>query len=115
TPGLALVAFPEREDPADVLLTPDGQQLKDLAPGCVVATGAPRRQAQLLALRPDLKVCGVRGNVETRIRKLMDGEFGGIIMAAAGLRRLGMEGRISQVFSFDQFVPAPGQGIVVVQ
>ncbi len=115
TAGLELVAFPERENPADVLLTRDGQRLEDLPPGSVVATGAPRRQAQLLSLRPDLKVCGVRGNVETRIRKLMDGEFDAIIMAAAGLCRLGLEHHITQVFTPEEFVSAPGQGIVVVQ
>lgn len=114
-PGLELVAFPEREDPSDVLLSRSGESLDRLAAGSVVATGAPRRQAQLLALRPDLKVCGVRGNVETRVRKLHDGEFDAIIMAAAGLRRLGIEQFITQVLPLDQFVPAPGQGIVVVQ
>lgn len=115
TAGLMLVAFPERADAADVLLTRNGETLEALPPGNVVATGAPRRQAQLLALRPDLQVCGIRGNVETRVRKLHNGEFDAIIMAAAGLRRLNLERHITQVMSFDQFVPAPGQGIVVVQ
>jgi hydroxymethylbilane synthase len=113
--GLMLAAFPEREDAADVLLAKAGQTLGQLLEGNVVATGAPRRQAQLLALRPDLEVCDVRGNVETRIRKLHDGEYDAIIMAAAGLRRLGLDEHISQIFGFDDFVPAPGQAIVVVQ
>ncbi len=113
--ALALIAFPERADAADVLLSRRGKTLDELPAGSVVATGAPRRQAQLLALRPDLKVCGVRGNVETRVRKLHAGEFDAIIMAAAGLKRLGMDEEITEVLSLDMFVPAPGQGIVVVQ
>ncbi len=115
TPGLWLAAFPERADARDVLLTRTGASLTTLSPGSVVATGAPRRQAQLLALRPDLEVCGVRGNVETRVRKLRDGEFDAIIMAAAGLRRLGMDEQITEELSLEEFVPAPGQGILVVQ
>jgi len=115
TRGLNLVAFPEREDARDVLVSRRGEKLAELAAGSMVATGAPRRKAQLLATRPDLKVCGVRGNVGTRLQKLRDGQFDAIIMAAAGLKRLDLEGQISQYFSFDDFVPAPGQGIIAVQ
>jgi len=115
TPGLNLVAFPEREDARDCLVSRNGESLAELRAGSMVATGAPRRQAQLLAARPDLKVCGVRGNVGTRLQKLRDGQFDAIVMAAAGLKRLGLEDQVSQYFDLDEFVPAPGQGIIAVQ
>lgn len=113
--GLELVAFPERADVHDVLLSNHQHTLATLPAGSRVATGAPRRQGQLLAQRPDLQVVGVRGNVETRIRKLLDQEFDAIIMAAAGLKRLGLDHHIVESLPLEQFVPAPGQGIVVVQ
>lgn len=115
TPGLCIAAFPERADFADVLLTRDGRGVADLPAGATVATSALRRQAQLLRMRPDLQVCGVRGNVDSRIRKLLSGEFDAIIMAAAGLERLGLTEYIAQRFTPDEFLPAPGQGILAVQ
>lgn len=115
TPGLDLVAFPERATPADVWISRDGATPHTLPAGRTVATSAPRRRAQLLALRPDLHVCEVRGNVETRLRKLDEGQFDAIILAAAGLERLGLEGRITHRFTANEFLPAPGQGILVVQ
>jgi hydroxymethylbilane synthase len=121
-PGLELVAFPERADPSDVLLVrgrsaaaADGAGLDSLPAGAIVATSALRRQAQVLRARPDLKVIPVRGNVDTRIRKLEAGEFDAIIMAAAGIDRLGLQEHISQRLPLEQFLPAPGQGIMVVQ
>ena len=114
-PGTTLVAFPERADFHDVLVTRDGRGLASLPHGATVATGAPRRQAQVQALRPDLQVCGVRGNVETRLRKLMEHQFDAIVMAAAGLKRLSLHHHIAERFPVSRFVPAPGQGIVTVQ
>lgn len=115
TPGLRIVAYPERADCSDVLLTRDSRHLADIPAGAIIATSALRRQAQLLRLRPDLRVCGVRGNVDSRIKKLLAGEFDAIIMAAAGLERLGLTDHVVQRFTPDEFLPAPGQGILAVQ
>lgn len=115
TPGTCLVAYPERANPRDVLVSRTGATLQQLPPGAVVATSAPRRKAQVLYYRPDLQVCDIRGNVDTRLRKLEEGQFDAIIMAAAGLQRLGLAGRISQEFAIHELVPAPGQGIIAVQ
>ncbi len=114
-PGLTLVAFPERASPADVLVSSDHKILHDLPAGAIIATSALRRQAQLLHLRPDLKVTGIRGNVQTRLQKLQAGEYHAIVMAAAGLHRLNLHEKITQTFPLDQFLPAPGQGILAVQ
>lgn len=114
-PGLTLVAFPERANPADVLVSPQHNTLHDLPAGAIIATSALRRQAQLLHLRPDLNVTGIRGNVQTRLQKLQAGECQAVIMAAAGLERLNLQEKITQIFSLDQFLPAPGQGILAVQ
>lgn len=111
---LALVGIPVREDPADVFVGAAGS-LDDLADGARVGTASLRRRSQLLALRPDLDVLEVRGNVDTRLRKLADGEFDGIVLAAAGLVRLGRGDEIAFRFGADQMVPAPGQGALALQ
>ena len=110
--GLTIAAIPEREDPRDAMI---GRPLNDLRPGARVGTSSGRRGAQLLDLRPDLVVEPIRGNVDTRLRKLRDGQFDAIMLAAAGLRRLGLEGEIAQLFSADEICPAPGQGALAVQ
>ena len=111
---LALVGVPEREDPADVFVGEAGA-LDDLPEGARVGTASLRRRSQLLALRPDLEVVEVRGNVDTRLRKLADGEMDGIVLAAAGLVRLGRADEIAFRFGADQMVPAPGQGALALQ
>ena len=111
---LALVGIPVREDPADVFVGAAGS-LDDLADGARVGTASLRRRSQLLAMRPDLDVLEVRGNVDTRLRKLADGEFEGIVLAAAGLVRLGRGDEIAFRFGADQMVPAPGQGALALQ
>ncbi len=113
--GLILGAVLPRGDCRDAALTRDGTKLADLKAGSTVATGSYRRQAQVLALRPDLKVVPVRGNVDTRIRKLMDGEFDALIVAAAALERLGDRRGAAQVLDPEEFVPAAGQGIIGVE
>ncbi len=110
--GLVLAAFPERADPADVLI---GSTLEHLPEHARVGTGSPRRAAQLLSLRPDLQVEEVRGNVETRIRLATHGPFDGVVLAAAGLVRLGREQDIGHSFSTTEMVPAPGQGTLAVE
>lgn len=115
TDGVVLAAFLPREDPGDVLITRDGCGLEGLPGGASVGTDSPRRQAFLLAARPDLVVRGIRGNVDTRLRKLQNGEVDALILAAAGLARLGLAGRATERLDPSVMLPAVGQGAVVVQ
>lgn len=108
--GLVLAAVPPRESPADAFVSNTAQSLVDLPPDARVGTGSLRRQAQLRHLRPDLQVVGIRGNVDTRLRKLDEGQYDAIILAAAGLRRLGWENRIQELLEPPRMMPAPGQG-----
>jgi hydroxymethylbilane synthase len=113
--GLCLAAFPSREDPRDVLLTRAGGSLDDLPRGARVATSSLRRRALLLARRPDLRVEPIRGNVDTRLRKLDEGLYDAMVMARAGLDRLGLKPEHCQVLSAQEFLPAVGQGILGVE
>jgi len=108
--GLALAAVPPRELCADVLVSRDDVSLDQLSPASRIGTGSLRRQAQILYLRQDLEVLDIRGNVETRLAKLDDGRYDAIVLAQAGLLRLGLKDRISQVFATDVMLPAVGQG-----
>jgi hydroxymethylbilane synthase len=108
--GLGLATVPARESAADVLLTVDNGDLQSLPAGCRVGTGSLRRQAQLLHAHPDLDVQPIRGNVETRIARLDKGEYGAIVLAEAGLKRLELQHRISQVLPATIVLPAVGQG-----
>jgi hydroxymethylbilane synthase len=114
-PGLVLAAFPPREDARDVLVTRVAGALDDLRPGAVVGTSSPRRRALVLALRPDLAVEPIRGNVDTRLRKLGAGGFDALVLAAAGLRRLDLAPEHCRPLDPDVFVPAVGQGIIAVE
>jgi hydroxymethylbilane synthase len=109
---LVLASCLARGPVEDVLLTRDGSRLIDLAPGARVATGSVRRVATIRRLRPDLELVGIRGNVETRLRKLQNKECDALVMARAGLERLGLVDRISDVFDIERSLPAVGQGIV---
>lgn len=108
-PGLVLATVPEREDAADAFLSVHFSALSELPEGAKVGTGSPRRKAQLLRLRPDLEILDIRGNVDTRIRKLDAGEYDAIILACAGLQRLQLTDRITHRFSFEEMLPAVGQ------
>jgi len=110
--GLTLAAIPEREDPRDALV---GRALEDLPNGARVGTGSLRRSAQLRARRPDLQIEAIRGNVDTRLRKLDEGRYDAIVLASAGLRRLGLENRITELFNPSVMCPAVGQGALAVQ
>jgi hydroxymethylbilane synthase len=112
--GLMLAAVTARLDPRDVLVSRCGK-LAELAPGSKIGTGSPRRAVQLLTLRPDLRVCGIRGNIDTRLRKVSDGEFDGVIVAAAAMIRLGWEERITEYLPVDYFTPAVGQGALGIE
>jgi hydroxymethylbilane synthase len=112
--GLEIASVPEREDPADVWIGA-GASLEDVPEGARVGTASLRRRAQLLAARPDLRVEELHGNVDTRLRKLAEGELDAIVLAAAGLRRLGREGEIGFALPVDRMVPAAGQGALALQ
>ena len=113
--GLVVAAVTPREDPRDCLISRSGAGLDELPAGSVVGTSSLRRQAQILVRRPDLEVKPVRGNVETRLRKLEEGQFDAVVLARAGLSRLGLEDRITEVLTIDKMVPAVGQGALAVQ
>lgn len=113
--GLVLGAICKREDPRDVLISRFAQSLTQLSSGSCVGTSSLRRQSQLLALRPDLQVCVLRGNVGTRLDKLATGEFDAIILAAAGLIRLKKTDCISEYLETSSFLPAPGQGALGIE
>jgi len=113
--GLTLAGFPPREDPHDVLVARRAVTLPALAEGARVGTSSPRRRALLLDQRPDLRVEPLRGNVDTRLRKLGAGDWDAIVLAAAGLRRLGLAPAHCEALDPDVFVPAVGQGVIAVQ
>lgn len=113
--GLVIAAVPVREDPRDALVSRSGKTLLELPAGAVVGTSSPRREAQIRGIRADLDIRPIRGNVDTRLRKLDDGEYDAIVLALAGLRRLGLEDRVTQVFGLYDIVPAPAQGVIAVE
>lgn len=114
-PGLAIGAVTRREDPGDALVARDGRGFDSLPGRARVGTSSLRRAAQLRAARPDLRVESIRGNVETRLRKLDEGLFDAVVLARAGLRRVGLEWRMTEPLPPDVMLPAPGQGAVAVQ
>jgi hydroxymethylbilane synthase len=111
-PGLTLAACLEREDPRDVFISRKAKSLMDLPRGATMGTASLRRQAITLAARPDLRVVPLRGNVETRLRKLDSGEFDGTLLAMAGLKRLGLTAHATHVMSVEEFLPAVAQGAI---
>lgn len=114
-PGLALAITMEREDPRDAFISPKAARLEDLPEGAVVGSTSLRRQAQILAKRPDLKVVTYRGIVETRLRKLDEGEVDATLLAVAGLNRLGKQDEITSIMDTDLMVPAVGQGALTIE
>jgi hydroxymethylbilane synthase len=109
---LVIAAIPDREDPRDAIL---GSALKNVPHGALVGTSSGRRAAQLRLLRPDLQIQPIRGNIDTRLRKLKEGQYDAVLLAAAGLRRLGLAHEISEILSPQQMCPAPGQGALAIQ
>lgn len=110
-----LAAFLERADPRDAWVHVDGKAITDLPDGSVIGTSAPRRRAQLASLYPHLRTEEIRGNVDSRIRKAREGQYAGLVLASAGLARLGRADEITSYFSIDEMLPAAGQGIVVIE
>jgi hydroxymethylbilane synthase len=113
--GFALACVMEREDPRDAWVSPHFATLQDLPQGAVVGTSSLRRTVLLRALRPDLQIEPLRGNLDTRLRKLDEGQYAGIVLAAAGLKRLGLADRIRHIFSTAEMLPAAGQGALGIE
>lgn len=113
--GFALACVMEREDPRDAFVSPKYDSLDELPQGAVVGTSSLRRQVLLQALRPDLKIEPLRGNLDTRLRKLDEGQYDAIVLAAAGLKRLGLHARIRTIFDEKQMIPAAGQGALGIE
>ena len=113
--GFALAAIGEREDPRDAFVSNDFSRLEDLPAGSIVGTSSLRRQSQLQARLPHLKIASLRGNLQTRLRKLDEGQYAAIILAAAGLKRLGLEARIRQLIAPEMSIPAVGQGALGIE
>lgn len=115
-PGpLMLSACPRREDARDALISREGRSIEELAPGAVVGTSSPRRAAQIRHLRPDLRTVPLRGNVDTRLRKLAKGEVDAVILAQAGLKRMGLQDRVTETLSAAKVLPAIGQGALGIE
>jgi hydroxymethylbilane synthase len=114
-PGITLAAIPARDDPRDALIGRDGAKLADLPPGARIGTGSPRRAAQLGLLRSDVTCVPIRGNANTRLAKVRDGELDAVVLAYAGLARIGHTDLVTEIFEPDDMVPAPGQGALAVE
>ncbi len=114
-PGITLAAVPRREDPRDALIARDGLTLGELPPGSTVGTGSPRRTAQLRALGLGLEIVPIRGNIDTRMRKVTDGELDAVVLARAGLARIGRAEEITETLDPIQMLPAPAQGALAVE
>src|SRR5450759_3772557 len=114
-PGTVLAAVPPREDPRDPLVARDGAKLADLSPGARIGTGSPRRAAQLLMIRPDVRPVPIRGNAGTRLGKVDTGEVDAVVLAYSGLARIARLDAVTQVFEPDEMLPAPGQGALAVE
>jgi hydroxymethylbilane synthase len=113
--GVVLAAVPPRDDPRDALVARDGAKLADLPPGARIGTGSPRRAAQLLGLRGDVRCVPIRGNAGTRLGQVRGGELDAVVLACAGLARIGRAGAVTQVFEPEEMLPAPGQGALAVE
>ncbi|MBA4179595.1 MAG: hydroxymethylbilane synthase [Anaerolinea sp.] len=114
--GLVIAAVPLREDPRDALVSRDGRSdFRALPPGARVGTSSARRTAQLAAIRPDIEIVAIRGNVDTRLVKVDAGDYDAAVLALAGLKRLGLDGRATHVFGFEELVPAPAQGVLAIE
>ncbi|MEO8083396.1 MAG: hydroxymethylbilane synthase [Ardenticatenales bacterium] len=115
TDGLRIAAVPEREDARDCLVSLNGRVMTYMPPGARIGTGSARRRAQLLRRNHALSIEPIRGNVDTRLGRVAEGDLDGIVLAAAGLRRLGLAGRITEAFDTDVMVPAPAQGALALE
>lgn len=115
TPGLTIAAYLDREDPRDAFVSAKYAHLSQLPMGGIVGTASPRRESMIKHIRPDINIKLLRGNVLTRIKKLESGEYDGIVLAAAGLKRLDLEHKVKHYFSLDESLPAIGQGVIAIE
>jgi hydroxymethylbilane synthase len=115
SPGLVIASVPERATPYDVLITRDGSILDELPEDATVGTGSPRRRAQLIAYRDDLRMVEIRGNIDTRLKRLEEGRYDAIVLAAAGIERLGLQDRVSEILPPEIMLPAVAQGCLALQ
>jgi hydroxymethylbilane synthase len=113
--GLEIIAFGKREDVRDVLIAQDGMKLLEIPKGATIATGSLRRRSQLLHLRSDLSLVEIRGNLNTRLHRLVENGYAGMILAYAGVKRLGMSDKITEIIDPEKILPAVGQGIIAVE
>jgi hydroxymethylbilane synthase len=113
-PGVAILAYPTRWIPNDSLVARNGERLAELPPGALVGTGSQRRSAQLLRMRPDLRFAEIRGNIETRLRKVTEGQYDAVLMAEAALRRMGLDDVKREMLPVTRLVPAAGQGALMI-
>jgi hydroxymethylbilane synthase len=113
--GITLAAIPERDDPRDALVARDGAKLADLPAGALIGTGSPRRAAQVARLRADVTCVPIRGNANTRLAKVRGGELDAVVLAYAGLARIGFTELVTEIFEPDEMLPAPGQGALAVE
>lgn len=113
--GLIVGSVPVRAEPRDALISAQGYHLQTLPPSAIVGTSSLRRSSQILSVRPDVSTTSLRGNVDTRLRKALDGQYDAILLAGAGLIRLGLESHVTQWLSLDVMLPAPGQGALGIQ
>ena len=114
-PGITLAATPARDDPRDALIAQNGAKLADLPAGARIGTGSARRAAQLMMLRSDVTCVPIRGNAGTRLAKVREGELDAVVLAYAGLARIGRTDQVSEIFEPDNMLPAPGQGALAVE
>jgi len=114
-PGLFIAAVLERDEPRDAFVSRSGQTFDQMPKKSRIGTSSPRRRSQLLRLRPDLEMLEIRGNIDTRLRKLDEGRYDAIVLAACGLIRLGLENRITEYLDIERMVPEPGQGALAVE
>jgi hydroxymethylbilane synthase len=112
---LVLASFPQRESPCDVVLTRDGKTVSELGENCVIGTGSPRRIVQIAAVQPTAEFKEIRGNIDTRLQKLADGQYDAIVLAAAGLNRLGKSPAATSILSTEVCLPAIGQGAIAIE
>lgn len=113
--GLVIAAVPLRDDPRDAFVSRGNLPLRKLPPGAVIGTGSPRREAQLRVLRPDLEVRPIRGNADTRVGKVMSGDYAAAVLGVAGLRRIGMEAYVTEIFGPEEMLPSPAQAAIAVE
>ncbi|MFZ4894523.1 hydroxymethylbilane synthase [Plantibacter sp. Mn2098] len=113
--GFTIAAVPPREDPRDALCATDGRGIDDLPAGARIGTGSPRRIAQLRAARPDLEIVDIRGNIDSRLRRVVDGELDAVVLAAAGLTRIDRLDAVTGLFDIDSWPTAPGQGALAIE